>query len=78
MGVITVFYIGMTGDSCCIEILDHGSYPRWVMDCPDPYEIDQYCILSHGSIGGAECPDGDCSGTPVQGGTWGTIKSLYR
>ena len=74
VGYLTLFYLG---GECCLEILDHPDYPRWVTDCNDPAQVDEYCILSHGSIGGAGCPDGDC-GSPVEDNTWGGIKALYR
>ena len=72
---VLLFYLG---GSACLEILDNTEYPRRVVDCSDPYEVDQYCVLANGSIGGATCADGDCVQVPVQGETWGTIKSLYR
>ncbi len=75
VGYVSVFYVG---GPCCLEILDHVEYPRWVFDCSEPGEVDSYCVLAHGSIGGAACPEGDCSSVPVETGTWGTIKSLYR
>ncbi len=65
------------GGPFCIEIVDHAWYPRRVRDCDDPAGFDDYCVLAHGSVDGAVCPEGDC-GTPVEDGTWGTIKSLYR
>ena len=71
---LDIFY---ESGSFCIEIIDHSSYPRRVQDCGDPAGFDEYCVLAHGSVNGAVCPDGDC-GTPVENGTWGTIKSLYR
>ena len=74
-GVIDLFYLG---GSCCLQILDHTYSPRWVGDCSNPSEFDQYCVLAHGSIDGADCPSGDCEGVPVHSETWGTIKSLYR
>jgi hypothetical protein len=74
VGYLTLFYIG---GSCCIEILDHPDYPRWITDCNDPAQVDYYCLLSNGSVGGAECPEGDC-GSPVEDTTWGGIKALYR
>ena len=74
-GRIDLFYLG---GSCCLQILDHTHYPRWAVDCSSPAEFDQYCVLAQGSIGGADCPQGDCEGVPVEGSTWGTIKSLYR
>ena len=75
LGYATYFYMG---GSCCLHILDNVEYPKWVVDCGDPQEIDEYCVLAHGSIGGGECPEGDCQPVPVHGETWGTIKSLYR
>jgi hypothetical protein len=71
---IDIFY---ESGSFCIEILDHVSHPRRVEDCDDPAGFDEYCVLAHGRVNGAVCPDGDCV-TPVENGTWGTIKSLYR
>ena len=75
IGYVTLFYLG---GQCHIEILDHLEYPRWVVDCSDPGEIDEYCVYMNGSIGGASLPQGDCDGTPVQAASWGAIKSLYR
>jgi hypothetical protein len=73
---LSLFYLG---GECCIRLLDHPDYPRWVVDCGEPYgEVDQYCVLAHASVGGAECPDGDCASVPVEGTTWGSIKGLYR
>jgi hypothetical protein len=71
---LDIFY---ESGSFCIEILDHAWYPRRVRDCSDPAGFDEYCVLAHGSVNGAVCAEGDC-GTPVDDGTWGTIKSLYR
>lgn len=73
--VVTFFYLGGSG---CLQILDHADYPRWVVDCGQPQEVDQYCVLAHGSIGGLVCPEGDCGAVPVEEGTWGMVKSLYR
>ena len=78
VGYLTYFYVGYNSPSACIEILDHQDYPRWVVDCSDPGEVDYYCVLAHGSINGGVCPQGDCSQVPVQGETWSTIKSMYR
>ena len=74
VGYLTLFYLGVP---CCIEILDHPDYPRWITDCNDPAQVDFYCLSSHGSIGGASCPEGDCD-SPTDESTWGSIKSLYR
>jgi len=75
VGYVSLFYLG---GSCCIELLDHPEYPRWVTDCNDPADIDFYCVLAHGSIADAPCPDGDCEINAVEDATWGGIKSLYR
>jgi hypothetical protein len=57
VGYGTYFYLG---GECCIQILDHLDYPRWVVDCNEPGLVDYYCVLGHGSVGGAICPPGDC------------------
>jgi len=63
----------------CLEIKDYPAFPRWVVDCHQPYgEVDFYCVLAHGTIGGGTCPEGDCPDTPIEEGTWGGIKALYR
>ena len=62
VGYGSYFYLG--GD-CCIEILDHVDFPRWVVDCQEPGQVDYYCVLGHGTVGGATCPPGDCpTGVP--------------
>ena len=76
IGRFSLFYIGQPSVGGCLKILDHGEYPRWLGDCAD--EIDYFCILAHGSVGGASCPDGDCDQVPVEPGTWGLVKALYR
>ncbi len=76
IGCTIFFYLGGSG---CLKLRDHLEYPRWVVDCSEPYgEVDQYCVLAHGTIGDATCPEGDCAPVPVEHQTWGTIKSLYR
>ena len=75
VGRIEMFYLG---GQCCIQLLDHPDYPRWVVDCGDPGEVDSYCVLAHGSVGGADCPDGDCEPVPVEPATWSAVKALYR
>ncbi len=77
VGRIDCFYLG---GACCIQILDHSAYPRWVVDCQDPGVVDYYCLWGHGSVGGASCPAGEtclCD-SPVEDATWGGIKALYR
>mgnify|MGYP001025392802 FL=1 len=74
LGKISLLYLG---GECGLEILDHVDYPRWVVDCEDPPGVDDYCVLSNGSIGGADAAPGDCV-TPVKSSRWGRIKALYR
>ncbi|MBE9505305.1 MAG: hypothetical protein IMY84_00685 [Chloroflexi bacterium] len=73
------FYLG--GD-CCIEILDHVDYPRWVVDCNDPGLVDLYCLEGHGIVGAGVCVtplESPCPcDSPVEDATWGGIKALYR
>ncbi len=49
VGYLTLFYLG---GECCIEIMDHPLYPRWVTDCSDPVDYDFYCVEAHGSRDG--------------------------
>ncbi len=67
------------GGSGCIVINDHNELPRHVVDCN--WETDYYCVISHGSVAGGECPPGDpgceCSATPVESSSWGRVKALY-
>ena len=76
VGYMSYFCLG--DGPACLQILDHADYPRWVVDCSDPGEVDYYCVLAHGSINGGVCPEGDCGPTPVGSETWGKVKSLYR
>jgi hypothetical protein len=77
VGYGSYFYLG--GD-CVIEILDHAQYPRWVVDCNEPGQVDYYCVAGNGSIGaGVATPGEDCPcDSPVEDATWGGIKALYR
>ena len=78
VGYSSYYYIA---GAACIEILDHDTYARWVVDCQDPGVEDYYCMAGHGSIGGGLCPDPEecpCGGVPVEDATWGGIKALYR
>jgi hypothetical protein len=75
VGAIHLVYLG---GSCCLELLDHNICSRWVVDCSNERELDIYCILAHGNIGGASCPDGDCPTVPVERSSWGTIKVLCK
>ena len=74
VGYLSLYYLG---GACCLEILDHPEYPRWVVDCQEPPEVEYYCVWANGSIGGAPCPDGDCA-LPVRAKSWGQIKAMYR
>ncbi len=79
--VVVVGYLNLfptaVGEAC-VNMLDDPAFPRWVVDCTLPNgEVDLYCVLQNGSIGGAECVGGDCW-NPVEDATWGGIKALYR
>jgi hypothetical protein len=58
VGYVSLFYLGV-GD-CCIQVMDHWDFPRWVVDCQDPSQVDYYCVLSHGEICQLGCPCGIC------------------
>lgn len=75
---LDLFYLGVPGD---IMILDDPSYPRWVVDCGQPYgEVDFYCVWMQGGVhkdpvgGDPEC----VPAVPVEPATWGGIKAMYR
>jgi len=75
VGYLNLFPIA-EGD-CCVTILDDPDFPRWVVDCGDPADVDFYCVVENGTIGMAECLPGDCPDA-VEDATWGGIKALYR
>ena len=79
VGYGSYFYLG---GACCIEILDHADYARWVVDCQDPGVEDYYCLQGHGIIAGGACVtpvEAPCPcDSPVEDATWGGIKALYR
>ena len=75
VGYLSLFYLG-TG-SCCVKLLEHPDYPRWVTDCNDPAQVDTYCVHAHGSIAGGDCPPNECD-SPATPETWSSIKALYR
>lgn len=62
---VAVVHLEYVDGECCIEIEDHGDFPRWVVDCNDPGQLDYYEIGWHGSVGGACCPLGE-SGLDVR------------
>ena len=68
---LSLFYLG---GECCIVLLDHPDYPRWVLDCNDPAQVDFYQLMAHGSVGGGLCPEI----SPVEDTTWGSIKAMYN
>ncbi len=68
---VSLYYLG---GACCIELLDHPDYPRWVLDCNDPAQVDFYQLMAHGSVGGGLCPEI----SPVEDTTWGSIKAMYN
>jgi len=73
-----LIYTGTPGD---VMILDHPDWPRWVVDCHEPYgEVDFYCVWMHGGVG-KDALEGDeeCFPVvPVEDATWGSVKALYR
>jgi hypothetical protein len=75
---LTLIYTGTPGD---VMILDHPDYPRWVVDCTEPFsELDFYCVWMHGGVG-KDAVEGDeeCFPVvPVEDATWGSVKALYR
>jgi hypothetical protein len=78
VGYGSYFYLG---GACCIEILDHAEYPRWVVDCADPGQVDLYCLEGHGIIAGGDCltqTDYPCEPSPVEDTSWGNIKAMYQ
>jgi len=78
IGSLSCFYLGTPG---AITIEDHPEYPRWVVDCNEPGELDYYCVWSHGGVNQAPpaSPDPSCLGdTAIEAATWSTIKSLYQ
>ena len=77
IGYIQVFYLG---GGATIELLDHEQYPRWVVDCQTPGQVDYYCVWKNGGLGmTAPAGDGGCvADTPVESSTWSSIKAMYH
>jgi len=74
VGRLSFTYQGVPGD---VKILDHPTYPRWLVDCGTPGSIHIYCVRSHGGVGKLPIA-GDCGVNPVDDASWGAIKALYR
>ena len=77
VGSVDMFYLG---GACCVEILDHADYPRWVVDCNEPGLVDLYCLKYHGVIADGTCvtdTEWPCA-SPVEDATWGGIKAMYQ
>jgi hypothetical protein len=74
---VTVRYLGVPGD---VVLADHPLYPRWVVDCGEPGEVDFYCLGTHAGVGkGAPVGEYECyADSPVECTSWGHIKALYR
>jgi len=72
---VDLFALGGAGE---VKILDHGDYPRWVVDSND--ELDYYCVWQNGGVLMDPTPvEVSCYGdVPVEEQTWGSIKALYR
>jgi hypothetical protein len=62
---VAVVHLDYSGGECCIKLEEHTTYPRWVIDCEVPEQVDYYEIGWHGSIGGTCCPTGE-SGVDVR------------
>lgn len=77
IGYVQFFFLG---GACTVEVIDHVAYPRWVVDCQEPGQVDYYCVWKQGGVGmAAPAGDMDCdANTPVTNETWGNIKALYR
>lgn len=77
VGYGSYFYLG---GACCIEILDHTEYPRWVVDCAEPGQVDLYCLEGHGIVADGTCvtPTEYPCASPVEDRTWGGIKAMYQ
>ena len=77
LGYVQIFYL--TG-GCTIEVTDHGDYPRWIVDCQDPGQVDYYCVWKQGGLGmTATAGDLDCAAdTPTEETTWSAIKAMYH
>jgi hypothetical protein len=82
IGKVEMFYLG---GECYLKILDHSDYPRWVVDCQDPGQVQYYCNFAWAGIGQEHyyldewCPSpANCLITPVEDISWGAIKSMYR
>jgi hypothetical protein len=67
-----LYLFPMAVGPCCLWILEHPDYPRWVVDCDSPGQVDLYDPWNVGIINGAICV------TAVEDVTWGVIKALYR
>jgi hypothetical protein len=80
IGYVQFFFLGAATGTCTIEILEHGDYPRWLVDCQDPGVVDFFCVWKNGALG-TTAPAGDVgceANTPVEDLTWSSIKALYR
>lgn len=74
---LDLLYLGVPGD---VMILDHPEYPRWIMDCNEPAELDYYCVWMQGGVGKDPLvgDEGCFPVVPVEDATWGSVKALYR
>jgi len=73
VGYVTLFYLG---GECCLKLMEHPDFPRWVLDCDEVEpQIDEYTLIANGDIG---APDICEPISPVEDATWGTIKAMYK
>jgi hypothetical protein len=75
--------IPLASEPFCINILDHPDYPKWVVDCAEPFgEVHYYCVRYQGHVNGSGCVPADCPDSPppspVESATWGAVKALFR
>jgi hypothetical protein len=76
IGMVTYLYNGVEGT---LDLAPHPGTGREVLDCE--YLSDDYCIYANLGVWmppNPGEPDCLCEANPVEGATWGGIKSLYR
>ena len=75
-GYVTYYYAGEPGH---IRVLRTEFEQGLTLDCN--VDVDYYCIAGHAGVG-MDAPPGEsgcvCGGSPVEEGSWSTIKALYR
>ncbi|MBU1246287.1 MAG: hypothetical protein ABIJ20_00010 [Nanoarchaeota archaeon] len=67
---VAVLHCFSLGGSGKIRITDHPDYPRWVVDCNVPGQVDFYTTDIETEFG--------VGYVPVEEKSWGSIKAMYR